>query len=89
MSTLAVVMLPLAIFGTQMALGYWDNAKPYRELYRVQTGRFYSLAILPGWQRQELVILVSALAQIFSNFALVALASSAFFFCARRLSVRP
>jgi len=31
MATLAVVMVPLAIFGTQMALGYWDNAKSYRD----------------------------------------------------------
>ncbi len=42
-----------------------------------------------GWQRQELVILVSALAQSLLNFASVAAASDKFFFCARRLLVNP
>jgi hypothetical protein len=42
-----------------------------------------------GWQRQELVILVSALAQSFLNFAPVAVASDKFFFCARRLLASP
>jgi hypothetical protein len=31
MATLAVVMVPLAIFGAQMALGYWGEDKPYRD----------------------------------------------------------
>jgi hypothetical protein len=42
-----------------------------------------------GWQRQELVILVSALAQSLLNFASVAAASDKFFFCARRLLANP
>jgi hypothetical protein len=31
MATLAVVMVPLAIFAAQMALGYWGESKPYRD----------------------------------------------------------
>jgi hypothetical protein len=42
-----------------------------------------------GLQRQELVILVSALAHSFLNFAFVAVASVWFFFCARRLLASP
>ena len=42
-----------------------------------------------GWQRQELVILVSALAQSLLNFASVASASNKFFFCSRRLLANP
>ena len=30
MATFAVVMVPLAIFGAQSALGYWDASTPYR-----------------------------------------------------------
>jgi hypothetical protein len=33
MATLAVVMVPLAIFGAQMALGYWGEDKPYRDFH--------------------------------------------------------
>jgi hypothetical protein len=33
MATLAVVMVPLAIFGAQMALGYWGADKPYRDYH--------------------------------------------------------
>jgi hypothetical protein len=33
MATLAVVMVPLAIFGAQMALGYWSEAKPFRDYH--------------------------------------------------------
>ena len=33
MATLAVVMVPLAIFGAQMALGYWDDTKSYRDYH--------------------------------------------------------
>ena len=33
MATLAVVMVPLAIFGAQMALGYWGDDKPYRDYH--------------------------------------------------------
>jgi hypothetical protein len=32
-ATLAVVMVPLAIFGLQMALGYWDARKPFRDYH--------------------------------------------------------
>jgi len=33
MATLAVVMVPLAIFAAQMALGYWGEDKPYRDYH--------------------------------------------------------
>lgn len=33
MATLAVVMVPLAIFAAQTALGYWDAGKPYRDYH--------------------------------------------------------
>jgi len=33
MATLAVVMVPLAIFAAQMALGYWGPSKPYRDYH--------------------------------------------------------
>jgi hypothetical protein len=33
MATLAVVMVPLAIFAAQMALGYWGETKPYRDYH--------------------------------------------------------
>lgn len=33
MATLAVVMVPLAIFAAQMALGHWDASKPYRDYH--------------------------------------------------------
>jgi hypothetical protein len=33
MATLAVVMVPLAVFGAQMALGSWDDSKPYRDYH--------------------------------------------------------
>ena len=33
MATLAVVMVPLAIFAAQMALGHWDDSKPYRDYH--------------------------------------------------------
>jgi uncharacterized membrane protein len=42
-----------------------------------------------GWQRQELVIFVSDFAQSFLKFTLSAAASAGFFFCARKLFVRP
>jgi hypothetical protein len=33
MATLAVAMIPLAIFAAQMALGYWGANKPYRDFH--------------------------------------------------------
>jgi hypothetical protein len=33
LATLAVVMVPLAIFFAQMALGYWDAKRPYRDYH--------------------------------------------------------
>ena len=33
MATLAVVMVPLAIFAAQMALGHWDASKPFRDYH--------------------------------------------------------
>jgi hypothetical protein len=32
-ATLAVVTVPLAIFGAQMALGHWDSSRPYRDYH--------------------------------------------------------
>lgn len=40
MATLAVVMVPLAIFGAQMALGYWDAGKPFRHYHQYIDGRW-------------------------------------------------
>jgi hypothetical protein len=43
MATLAVVMVPLAIFGAQMALGYWGAHKPYRDYHVYVDGRWIML----------------------------------------------
>jgi hypothetical protein len=56
---------------------------------RPSNGLFQLVRSALGWQRQELVILVSALAQSLLNFASVAAASDKFFFCARRLLANP
>jgi hypothetical protein len=40
MATLAVVMAPLAIFGAQQALGYWDMDKPFRHYHQYIDGRW-------------------------------------------------
>jgi len=40
MATLAVVMVPLAIFGAQQALGYWDMDKPFRHYHQYIDGRW-------------------------------------------------
>src|SRR3970282_71948 len=40
MATLAVVMVPLAIFGAQMALGYWGAEKPFRHYHQYIDGRW-------------------------------------------------
>lgn len=40
MATLAVVMVPLAIFSAQAALGYWDAAKAYRDYHVFIDGRW-------------------------------------------------
>jgi len=40
MATLAVVMVPLAIFALQFALGYWGADKPYRDFHRYIDGRW-------------------------------------------------
>src|SRR6266567_3717846 len=42
MATLAVVMVPLAIFGAQMALGYWGENKPYRDFHVFIASRDYA-----------------------------------------------
>src|SRR6267378_4352223 len=39
-ATLAVVMVPLAIFGAQMALGYWGENKPFRDYHVYIDGRW-------------------------------------------------
>jgi hypothetical protein len=40
LATLAVVMVPLAIFGAQMALGYWGADKPFRHYHQYIDGRW-------------------------------------------------
>jgi len=40
MATLAVVMVPLAIFAAQMALGYWDASMPFRHFHVYIDGRW-------------------------------------------------
>src|SRR3982751_2124515 len=40
MATLAVAMVPLAIFAAQMALGYWGADKPYRDYHAYIDGRW-------------------------------------------------
>lgn len=40
MATLAVVMVPLAIFGAQQALGYWGMEKPFRHYHQIIDGRW-------------------------------------------------
>ena len=40
MATLAVVMVPLAIFCAQYALGYWSDDKPFRHYHQYIDGRW-------------------------------------------------
>ena len=40
MATLTVVMVPLAIFAAQMALGYWGADRPYRDYHQFIDGRW-------------------------------------------------
>lgn len=40
MGTLAVVVVPLAIFSAQAALGYWDASKPFRNYHVFIDGRW-------------------------------------------------
>ena len=39
-ATLALAMVPLAIFAAQMALGYWGENKPYRDYHAFIDGRW-------------------------------------------------
>jgi hypothetical protein len=45
MATLAVVMVPLAIFSAQAALGYWDVAKAYRDYHVFIDGRWLMMEL--------------------------------------------
>jgi Ca2+/Na+ antiporter len=45
MATLAVVMVPLTIFFAQMALGYWDAAKAYRDYHVFIDGRWLMMEL--------------------------------------------
>ena len=45
MATLAVVMVPLAIFSAQAALGYWDAAKAYRDYHLFIDGRWLMIEL--------------------------------------------
>jgi hypothetical protein len=44
-ATLAVVMVPLAIFFAQMALGYWGADKPYRHYHQYIDGRWIMMEL--------------------------------------------
>jgi hypothetical protein len=44
-ATLAVVMVPLAIFAAQMALGYWGENKPYRDYHVFIDGRWIMMEL--------------------------------------------
>jgi Ca2+/Na+ antiporter len=44
-ATLAVVMVPLAIFSAQAALGYWDAAKAYRDYHVFIDGRWLMMEL--------------------------------------------
>src|SRR5207248_10732921 len=72
---------------------FLSTARITRRATRAPNQGSSSVAAVAGrgscWQRQELVILVSALAQSVLNFAFVAAASDKFFFCARRLLANP
>jgi hypothetical protein len=45
MATLAVVTVPLAIFSAQMALGYWDASRPYRDYHVFIDGRWIMMEL--------------------------------------------
>lgn len=45
MATLAVVMVPLAIFGAQQALGYWGLDKPFRHYHQYIDGRWLMMEL--------------------------------------------
>ena len=45
MATLAVVMVPLAIFSAQAALGFWDSAKAYRDYHVFIDGRWLMMEL--------------------------------------------
>ena len=45
MATLAVAMVPLAIFAAQMALGYWGEDKPYRDYHKYIDGRWIMMEL--------------------------------------------
>jgi hypothetical protein len=44
-ATLALVMVPLAIFFAQMALGYWGADKPYRHYHQYIDGRWIMMEL--------------------------------------------
>jgi hypothetical protein len=45
LATLAVVMVPLAIFFAQMALGYWSESRPYRDYHAYIDGRWLMMEL--------------------------------------------
>ncbi len=45
MATLAVAMVPLALFAAQMALGYWGDDKPYRDYHKYIDGRWLMMEL--------------------------------------------
>jgi hypothetical protein len=45
MATLAVVMVPLAIFCAQYALGYWEIDRPYRDFHKYIDGRWLMMEL--------------------------------------------
>jgi len=45
MATLAVAMVPLAIFAAQTALGYWGDDMPYRDYHKYVDGRWIMMEL--------------------------------------------
>ncbi len=48
----AVVLVPLAVYGVQLALGQWDGTRPYRDYHVIIDGRWLVMelaTLLVGW----------------------------------------
>jgi hypothetical protein len=45
LATLAIVTVPLAIFSAQMALGYWDASRPFRDYHVFIDGRWIMMEL--------------------------------------------
>lgn len=45
LAALAVVLVPLAIYGAQMAMGSWDDARPYRDYHYIIDWRWAAMEL--------------------------------------------